>query len=157
MSTENALEPIPAPKVKKKPGRKPGQKLKPTQALNESIPKIRKEAGLDKNCKPIHRNEWPTRKAIEIMIHEKDGEGAECIFQLGDSPILRIRREYKVIVPYDIKGLLDDAVVDMPMCNMNVTPPHYYTQKKTRFPYSFFGEKSWEEYIEFRNMEKAKG
>jgi hypothetical protein len=103
------------------------------------------------------KNEWPTRKAMKIKIHNCNEEGNEVPFKLGDSPLLLIRRGVEVIVPYDIKSILDDAVVDMPRCHMIPGQnPIHYTEKVTRFEYSFFGEVPWEDYIKFRNAEKAK-
>jgi len=102
-----------------------------------------------------YKNEWPTKKAMRIKIHRNNEEGEECIFQLGDSPQLRIRRNVEVIVPYDLKSILDDAVVDVPRCSMEPGQPiSYYTEKVTRFEYSFFGELPWQDYLDFRAAQK---
>ena len=133
---------------KKKAGRPKNStnKLKPTQAVAEGGTR-RKE----------FYNEWPTKKAIKIKIHKNLEEGDETIWQLGDSPILRIRRGVDVIVPWDVKSLLDDAVVEVPRCHMVPGQPiQYFTEKVTRFEYSFFGELPWEDYIAFREAEKKK-
>jgi len=147
--SEDTEPKVVVPKAKGKGGRprKVTTKLKPNESLHEIVPP---------KVKRSQFNEWPTRKACKIKIHKSTEEGDETIWQLGDSPILRIRRGVEVIVPWDIKGLLDDTVVDMPRCNMNTTPPTYYTEKFTRFEYSFFGERTWEEYLEFKAGEAKK-
>jgi len=150
MSEETEVKETKAPvahKAKSKGGRprKVTTKLKPHEAIHEIVAPKRMNA-----------NEWPTKNACKIKIHKSTEEGDETIWQLGDSPILRIRRGVDVIVPFDIISLLDDSIVDMPRCNMNTTPPTYYTEKFTRFEYSFFGERTWEEYLAFKAGEAKK-
>jgi len=148
MSEEVEIKIPVAPKAKAKGGRprKVATKLKPHESLHEiAVPK-----------KATQFNEWPTKKACRIKIHKSTEEGDETIWQLGDSPILRIRRGVEVIVPYDIKSLLDDSVVDMPRCNMNTIPPTHYVEKVTRFEYSYFGECTWEDYLAFKAGEAKK-
>ena len=149
--SEETTEIKEVPKVKRKGGR-PRKSTTPLKK-NESIA----EAPTPKEGKRGSYNEWPTKKAIKIKIHKSNEEGDECCFQLGDSPMLRIRRGVDVIVPYDIKSILDDAVVDMPRCHMVPGQPiQYYTEKITRFEYSDFGERTWEDYLAFLAEEKKK-
>ena len=146
--------PIPevVPRAKKKAGRprKTSTPLKKHEIVAEApLPKEEVKKG--------RANEWPTKKAIKIKIHKSNEEGEETVWQLGDAPVLRIRRGVEVIVPYDIKSLLDDAVVEVPRCHIVPGQPiQYYTEKVTRFEYSFFGEYPWEDYLAFLAEERKK-
>lgn len=85
-----------------------------------------------------------------IMLAKIPGEPLVANIKLGDLPQIHILRGIKTIVPVEILSVLDDCVVDMPHCDMDVMPPVHYKTKETRFPYSDLGPATWEEYEAFR-------
>jgi hypothetical protein len=100
---------------------------------------------------------WYSGKAVKIKIFAAEGEGEECVFKLGDSPFLRVRRGVEVIVPLEIISLLDDTVVDIPRTKwVNGKPIGEYIERVTRFPYTNLGEVPWSHYTTFRDQEKRK-
>lgn len=100
---------------------------------------------------------WYSGKAVKIKIFSAEGEGEECVFKLGDSPFLRVRRGVEVIVPYEVISILDDTTVDIPRTRwVNGKPVGEYMERVTRFPYVNLGEVPWSHYVTFRDLEKRK-
>jgi hypothetical protein len=143
--------------------------VKPTEAVPTAKPKNkggrpRKHLPKGQNIvetKPVKHfpvSNWPSGRAIKIKIHKNQEEGEESgPWKLGDCPGLLIRRGVEVIVPLEIKSLLDDAVVSMPRTRWEGgIPVSQYQENTTRFEYSYFGEVPFEDYIKFRDGEKLK-
>ena len=145
-----------APVAKNKGGRpkRNAPKLKKEQSVAEIVPVVPVAAGSAPAFPPT-KHEWPTKRAARIRIQRNVEEGEEIPFQLGDSPILYVRRNVEVVVPWDIIGLLNDMVVDMPRCTLEPhKKPVYWTEKVTRAEYSFLGEVPWQDYIDYRDAQR---
>jgi len=98
-----------------------------------------------------HRG-WTSGRAFKCVIHGNPNEmGQEVPFQLGDSTKITVLRGKEVVLPWEVKSILDDTIVDMPKTEWkNGKPVRQYTEKFTRYPYVFMGEVPWEEYEAFR-------
>jgi hypothetical protein len=141
-------------KIEKKPihknkGGRPRKALKPKEVILE----------VEQSAKKSKRNlrGWVTEKAAEITLVSTPEEGETCVFKLGDSPMLSVRRGCKLVVPYDVISLLEDSKVKIPMTKWESGKPvGEYEVLHTRFPYIFHGEKTWDEYEAFLADQRKK-
>jgi len=134
------------------PAKRGRKSLKPKPVLRETQPAKTVAAKQAKG----HRG-WESGRAFKCIVHGNTTEmGQEIPFQLGDSTKITILRGKEVILPWEIKSILDDTIVDMPKTEWkNGRPVRQYTEKFTRYPYVFMGEVPWEEYEAFRASQKA--
>lgn len=134
----------------KKRGRKPGIKKAPKAVYREVETQEEPQAAPTVRPHQATRG-WPTRKAFRCKIHGDQNQLGHVVpFQLGDSTKIQVLRGVEVILPWDCKGIMDDAVVDMPVCRWKGAIPEMSSEKYSRIPYSFMGECTWEEYESYR-------
>lgn len=107
---------------------------------------------------------WPSGRAFKIQIHKNSVDGSESgateagPFRLGLLPEMTIRRGVQVIVPMEILGVIQDCEVKMPKQSPLVSGgfSKIYEESYTRFPFTNYGEVSWNEFEDFILAERKK-
>ena len=131
----------------KRRGRKPSIK-KPMASVVE---REEKQAKVPEGRPYQSRRGWPTNKAFKCKIYGDTNElGSTVSFQLGDSTKIYAVRGTEVVLPWDCKTLMDDAVVEKPICRWKNGVPELGVELYSRFKYEFIKECTWEEYEAFR-------
>lgn len=137
----------------KRRGRKPGSTKKPKALLMEREDRPSGEQAVEAPVgRPYQsRRGWPTNKAFKCKIYGDTNElGSTVSFQLGDSTKIFAVRGVEVVLPWDCKTLMDDAVVEKPICRWKNGIPEMGSELFSRFKYEFIKECTWEEYEAFR-------
>lgn len=100
---------------------------------------------------------WNLAKAREVMLYEDESKPLIEQFTLGTLPTIEIMRGRKVIIPHDIFTVLQDKMHPTIACdNSDPNKPRLYEKMVTTMPFQDFGERTWDEYLDFLAAESKK-
>lgn len=103
---------------------------------------------------------WNVALAREVYINTVSHMGNRVSLSLGMLPTIEVIRGRKVIIPQDAFSVLQDTLTKRETHDMTVSPPERMTgdngTEYTNYPFQDYGQRSWDEYIAFRDAEAKK-
>ena len=97
-------------------------------------------------------------KCRRFIVHKVPGQSDWAFAGPGTLTPIHIQRGLEVVLPEEYFECFKSAGREVLMCDMSdpFQDPVYYKEFKTDYPYQDMGEATWEQYLEFRNVNNKK-